>query len=316
MKTLNCFLAAILLSRTAYGATVQSASKPYVDSRVAELSERIDAKADATVDAEIPETAAERGVTFIDQHGDEHNGAVEIGRNAIAAVGEEAINAAPSNAVVRNVSVAIGDGADATNPKDPLKHQGIAIGNQARAADVNATAIGSGVKHIDEDDMTGGNAYASAQQATAIGYSAKATAVGAFQFGWGVNDTEHSLQFENVPIVRNGKLQIDWDAMEASVSNRVEARVQEERDLGVMYGSVGTTNDYRYLRLAGYNAEQDSDPELIIAVNTSTNDDYALSFPIYPGSPNRVEIYKAETMDRILSNLVQRIEYLESQIGH
>ena len=47
----------------------------------------------------IPDADAARGITFEDPHGCEHNGAVEIGAGATAAVSQEAISAAPSNTV-------------------------------------------------------------------------------------------------------------------------------------------------------------------------------------------------------------------------
>lgn len=249
-------------------------------------------------------------MTFVDGHGDEHNGAVELGAGARAEVSREAILAAPSNSTVRSVSVAIGPGADATDPSNPLKHQGIAIGNQSRASAVNTIAIGSGVRHDDEDDMSGGNAYASAPQAAALGYTAKATATGAWQMGFGTNDVPNSLKFGPTFVVRDGRL-----ATDGLDTNAVARMIRDESEKGIMYGSTGTTNGYAFIRMQGYNAAQDSDPEFILAVNADTNSEYAASFPLYPGSPNRREIYSAQTVDRIVSNLVRRIEALEARAG-
>ena len=243
----------------------------------------------------IPDADAARGITFEDSHGCGHNGAVEIGAGARAEVSQEAISAAPSNTVVRSVSVAVGPGADATDPSNPVKSQAIAVGNQSRASAVNSIAIGSGVRHADEDDMSGGNAYAAAPQAVSVGYSAKAVAAGAVQIGPGVNDTPNSLQFMGVPVVRNGKVVTD-----GLDTNAVRRMIQDESDRGIMYGSIGATNGYHYLHLSGYNAAQDSDPEFVLAVSADTNSEYAASFPLYPGSPNRRDIYSAQTVDRIV----------------
>ena len=270
----------------------------------------------------IPEDAAKRGVTWTDSHGDTHRGAVEIGEGARARVSPASMLAAPSNTVVRSVSVAIGPGADATDPSNPLKHQAIAIGNQSRATAVNSIAIGSGVKHADETDLEGGgNACASAPQAIALGYSAKSIAEGAMQIGNGVNDEAHTLKFEGVTVVRNGRV-----ATDGTDTNTVASMIQAEVEKGVMYGSThrtnvvdeatGTTNTWHYLRMEGVNEVQGSDPVFVLAMNADTNSPYACTFPLYPGSPNRREIYSAQTIDRIIAGLARRDELLADLRGY
>lgn len=234
-----------------------------------------------------------------------HDGQVSIGIGARAS-DPEALSGLPTNTVVRSVSVAIGNGADATDPLHPEKEQAIAIGNQSRASAVNAIAIGAGVRHDHEDDMSGGNAYASGAQSAAFGYSAKATALQSWQLGFGTNDTPTSLKFFDTFIVKDGKVQGG-----GTDTNTVARMIQAEADKGLMYGSTGATNGYNYIRLSGVNDNDRSDPELILAINSDTNSDYAASFPLYPGSPNRREVYSAQTVDRLLSEKEARIAALE-----
>ena len=148
----------------------------------------------------------------MDAHGCVHNAPVELGLGAKATVDLSGLS---SNAIVRSVSTAIGPGADASNPDNPALQQGIAVGNQARAKGTNAIAIGAGVKHEDEDDLTGDNAYAGANEAIAGGYSAKATASqavawgsrakahaqGAWQLGEGVNSNRNTLAFRDYTLL-------------------------------------------------------------------------------------------------------------------
>lgn len=269
---------------------------------------------------EVPAEAAARGVTAEDSHGCAHDSAVQIGVGAMAHVSAAAILDAPSNTVVRSVSVAVGPGADATDPNNPTKHQALAIGNQSRASAVNAIAIGSGVRHDDEDDMSGGNAYASGQQSTAIGYAAKATATKAVQIGEGVNDVQDSLKFGDVFVVRDGRVQAP-----GTDTNTVARMIREETEKGVMYGSTGVTNAvdeatgetnaWHYIRIEGVNESQGSDPALVVAVSADTNSDVAASFPLFPGSPNRRDIYSAATVDRKIAaatNGIAAVEWLSA----
>jgi hypothetical protein len=237
----------------------------------------------------IPDADAARGITFKDPHGCEHNGAVEIGAGATAAVSQEAISAAPSNTVVRSVSVAVGPGADATDPSNPVKNQAIAIGNQAKASAVNAIAIGSGVRHADESDMQGGNAYASAPQAVAVGYAAKATADGAVQIGPGTNATPDSLKFGSTWIVRNGRIEGGTD------TNEVARMIRDELENGVAFIDRGNTNGYEWVRVG----DMDGDVSYVVAF---AGESATVDFPIAPGSTNRAEVYKAETVDRMLAD--------------
>ena len=248
----------------------------------------------------------EPGQTDIDPHHDSHNGPVQIGEGAIAVADTSAVG---TNTPIRSVSIAIGAGADARDLENPAKQQSIAIGNQARASGVNSLAIGSGVRHIDETDMTGGNAYALGAQAIALGYSAKSITNNAVQIGTGVNSEPHTLKFEGTTIVRNGKL-----ATDGLDTNAVSRMIQAESEKGVMYGSTGSTNGFAYIKMTGYNSIQDTDPEFILAVHTNENADIAASFPIYPGSPNRRDVYSAATVDRKIEAAVASIGSVDSYV--
>ena len=178
----------------------------------------------------------------MDAHGCVHNAPVELGLDAKATVDLSGLS---FNAIVRSVSTAIGPGADASNPDNPSMQQGIAVGNQARAKGINAIAIGAGVRHEDEDDLTGDNAYAGANEAIAGGYSAKATASqavawgsrakahapGAWQLGEGVNSNRNTLAFRDYQLLgEDGQVPYERVAgavaqagveFEAAVSNAV-----------------------------------------------------------------------------------------------
>lgn len=157
-----------------------------------------------------PQTSG-RGVTFIDQYGEDQNVAVSIGAGAQAAVTTNAVEAAADNKVIRSTGVAVGGHASVTNPADPLKIQGVAIGWHAEVSAINGVAIGSGAKHPDDDDAT----TASAPKAIAIGYNAKSAAANAVQLGEGENTEEDTLKFRDVTIVKDGKIQgsIDEDQL-------------------------------------------------------------------------------------------------------
>ena len=145
-----------------------------------------------------------RGVTYV-KNGLDQNCAIAIGENAKASVDPDYVARAPSNAVLRSVSVAIGGNADARGDGTGTS-QGVAIGWWAQAKAGNAVAIGSSAQHTNETAMGGNATVANAACAVALGYSAKAAAPSAVQIGFGTNATPHSLQFEGVPIVRDGRL--------------------------------------------------------------------------------------------------------------
>lgn len=157
--------------------------------------------------SELSQEEVKRGITFI-KEGIDQNGAIAIGTNAIASIDPEYVKTAPSNTVLRSVSIAIGGNSDARNDgKD--KSQSIAIGWFAQAKAINSIAIGSGAQHTNETAMTGNATVATSDCAIAIGYSAKAVARNAMQIGAGTNSTPNSLQFFGTPIVRNGRIVID-----------------------------------------------------------------------------------------------------------
>lgn len=172
------------------------------------------ARATTNLDARpVPITplSSGRGVTFVDQYGEDQNVAVSIGAGAQAAVTTNAVEAAVDNKVVRSAGVAVGGHAEVRNDADPLKVQGVAVGWHAEVSAINGIAIGSGAKHPGDDDAT----TATAPKAIAIGYNAKASAANAVQLGEGVNAEEDTLKFRDVTIVKGGKIQgsIDEDQL-------------------------------------------------------------------------------------------------------
>lgn len=199
-------------------------------------------------------TAQKKKFITYNNNGHIENGAVEIGREASANLKAEDVDAASAGTAasptkLRNVGIAIGTRAIAEGSSG-LKNQSIAIGFSAHAKGSSMIAIGPGSRDSTESDLDGNNAYAQGMATTAIGYSAKAIgnyalaigsgesgtgklptmasnnyavavgpsaralAVGATQIGRGVNTTPNSLQFQDVQIVKDGKLvALDTDFM-------------------------------------------------------------------------------------------------------
>ena len=157
-----------------------------------------------------PQTSG-RGVTFVDQYGEDQNVAVAIGAGAQAAVTTNAVEAAADNKVIRSTGVAVGGHASVENSADPLKIQGVAVGWHATVTAINGVAVGGGANHPGDDNAT----TASAPKAIAIGYNAKASATNAVQLGEGVNTEADTLKFRDVTIVKDGKIQgsIDEDQL-------------------------------------------------------------------------------------------------------
>ena len=194
-------------------------STNYTDTSVlalkAEVQEQIEELSLREGGTEIPEEAADKGITYVDSYGEDANVAIELGRNAKAAVTEAAIEGASSNTVIRSVSIAIGAESDARVSESSTKNQAIAIGWHAQAKASNAIAIGSGAEHPTETAETGNatvasgstsiamgyDAKATAESTIAIGRSAKATVIGAAQIGQGTNSKANTLQFKGYTIV-------------------------------------------------------------------------------------------------------------------
>jgi len=151
----------------------------------------------------IAQSNAQVGVTFecASTNGigvkcrEDQNCAIEIGRNAKAAVRQSAIDGATANTSVRSVSVAIGADADATVSDSSTKSQAIAIGWHAQAKGSSSIAIGCGARHTFETELSGQSTYSSGSESVAIGYGAKSTANKAIQLGNGRNNATGSLQF-------------------------------------------------------------------------------------------------------------------------
>ena len=155
----------------------------------------------------LTEEQTARGLTY-EKNGIMQDGAVQIGRHAVATVDPAFVENAPSGTVLRSVSVAIGDYANA-RADGMSQSQSVAIGWFSQAKGGNSIAIGSGAQHTNETAMSSGATVATGSNSIALGYTAKATANNSVQIGIGTNSTPNSLQFQNVPIVRDGKLAVD-----------------------------------------------------------------------------------------------------------
>lgn len=222
------------------GATVQykdlRESTPVVTSvdfstNNAELVETVMSLAGIGLSIEVPP-----GVTFTTADGLDQNVAIEIGKNAKAAIDPSAL---PTGTVARSVSVAIGAGSDARDRSNASRSQGIAVGWFAQAIANNAIAVGSGAQHPGEDIETGNatvasgptsiaagyDAKATAQSAIALGRSAKAKAANAVQLGTGVNEEANTLKFMGTTIVRNGRLATDGTTAEEAYRYALARRV-------------------------------------------------------------------------------------------
>lgn len=245
------------------------------------------------VPVEMPAAAASNGVTFVDAYGENANVAISIGRNAKAGVTTNALDAAKSNTVVRSVSIAIGAESDATESDTSTKNQAIAIGWHAQARGSNAIAIGSGAQHPTETAETGDATYANGSTTIAVGYSAKAmdkaaiaignlaraTAENAVQLGAGTNTEKNTLKFQNVTIVKDGKIAAVTD------TNAVEQTVTETLDPKVV-----TTAE----------PSPDYDAEIICrshSINTLafTNSTAGMEVGLYPTGTRNYEVYIPNT---------------------
>lgn len=153
-------------------------------------------------------------------------------RNVGVAVGTRAV--AEGSSDVKNQSIAIGYCAHATNSnaiaigggarhaddEDDLTGNNayangstaIAIGYSSKAIGTGALSLGAGVgtdKNKAQGNYAiavGGASQATANSATAIGHRAKATAENAVQLGTGTNSEANTLKFQDVTIVKDGKL--------------------------------------------------------------------------------------------------------------
>ena len=206
MKRTATLLAALAVAFATTAATVRTATENFVAFKIDEATTNLDARP-----VSIPPQTSGRGVTFVDQYGEDQNVAVSIGAGAQAAVTTNAVEAAADNKVIRSTGVAIGGHASVENTADPLKIQGVAVGWHATVTAINGVAVGGGANHPGDNDAT----TASAPKAIAIGYNAKASATNAVQLGEGVNTEEDTLKFRDVTIVKDGKIQgsIDEDQL-------------------------------------------------------------------------------------------------------
>jgi len=230
----------VALAAVSIGATVQykdlRESTPVVTSvdfstNNAELVETVMSLAGIGRSIEVPP-----GISFFTEDGLDQNVAVEIGKNAKAAVDPAAL---PTGTVARSVSVAIGAESDATDHSNASKSQGIAVGWFAQAIANNAIAIGSGAQHPGEDIETGNatvasgqtsiaagyDAKATAQSAVAVGRSAKAKAPNAVQLGTGENGEANTLKFMGTTVVRNGRVVTDGVSAEEAYRYALAHRV-------------------------------------------------------------------------------------------
>lgn len=94
-------------------------------------------------------------------------------------------------------------------------HASVSIGKHSVASRLNSIAIGTMAQagpdfdNYDRDNMEKANSGNNGVHAIAIGYGAKAKANGAVQLSYGTNTTANSLQFQAVPIVKNGYVQVN-----------------------------------------------------------------------------------------------------------
>ena len=187
---------------------------------------------------ELPKTVADRGVAFTNKHGGVQNAAVVIGVGAVGALSVADTVRAPSNTLLRSVSVAIGPGAYAK--QSGTVAQQIAIGWQSRALKAHDIAIGSGPTHSDERFMSdstseksiGDSAEAYGGESIAMSYGAKAAgsksialgsrsvamATGAVQIGMGTNTAANTLQFRGYQLL-DAEGQIPTSRLAAAVAS-------------------------------------------------------------------------------------------------
>ena len=272
--------------------------------------------------------AAARGVTFTHSKGDDQNVAIEIGRGAVAAVDEAAANAAPSNTVLRSVSVAIG--ANAVARANATSSQAIAVGWNAQATGVNAIAIGSGAQHPDETAMTGDATVASGPTSISMGYGAKSTAKNAVQLGQGVNSEADTLKFFDVTVVKDGKVAagLDTNAVFAAISDSLDPQVIEEfpdgfeAELSVKSHAVTTlaaTNNTVGPGYEAYLTPTGSRNFEVYMANTETNRrglpvSFATDFPggriLGPWAKRKVKTlpFKVRTIEPVPKTLVLEVE--------
>ena len=170
----------------------------------------------------LTEEEVARGLTY-EKNGILQNGAIQIGNNAIATIDPEYVKNAPSGTVLRSVSVAIGDYANARSDGKG-QSQSVAIGWFSQAKGGNSIAIGSGAQHTNETAMSSGATVATGDCSIALGYTAKATANNSVQIGIGTNSTPNSLQFQDVTIVKNGKIALDVNTL---TTNDVESIIMD-----------------------------------------------------------------------------------------
>jgi len=153
---------------------------------------------------ELSQENKDKGLTFINSHGEDQNTAIEIGATARAKIPDSYMDGLTQPTVLRSVSIAIGDHADAY-VENNKQSQAIAIGWHAQAKKSNAIAIGNGAQHPDEsaENETGDATYANGSDAIAMGYSSwsknsSAIAIGAHTRAYG----DHSVAIgagEGVP---------------------------------------------------------------------------------------------------------------------
>ncbi|MBR1836078.1 MAG: hypothetical protein IJ783_02210, partial [Kiritimatiellae bacterium] len=187
-------------------------------------------------------------------------------------------------------TTAVGHGAAATD------HHATAVGRGATAAQSESIAIGSGVRHVDETDETGDNAYARGAQAVAIGYGAKAYGDKAVQLGTGVNTNANSFQVNGTLVVKDGRVNFPEEAVAAAATNAIVATLGNR--LAVLEQPPADTNGFAYARLSSYDAAADADGGFVLAVNTN---DAARTMSVQIGAGPQVEIYKCATVDALLA---------------
>jgi hypothetical protein len=240
-----------------------------------------------------PPDVSERGVTFIDQYGENQNVAIEIGEGAKAAVTTNALESAADNKVVRSTGVAVGGHAEVRNDADPLKIQGVALGWHAQVSAINGIAIGGGAEHTNDTYQTSGAAIASAPKTIAIGYAAKAGATDAVQLGEGVNNEARTLKFLNTTIVADGRLQVDEDGITSRAVRDAKQAVMDEGYTKMQY----TERDgYKQVRIYGEGEASGTDAQLVLRLMTNREEQVAVNL-------GDAQLYTAQRIDAMTNDL-------------
>ena len=175
----------------------------------------------------------------------DHNQAIAIGRDSLS-VGAATVAVGPNSFAEGEQAVALGWRANAvgahavsvgsanaklTNHEDYYKDGNVNSNSNLHVAGPYAVAVGFNDKATGTDSVAiGREAMSSTNSAMAIGSRAAATAEGAVQIGTGTNSAPHTLKFEDVVIVKDGRV--------------VGSAVPEPETVEPSAGAPGSDTDY------------------------------------------------------------------------